>query len=464
VLVLPSLAIVLYAIWNSTPRSALRLGFLFGIGHFGSTLYWVAESFGCVGLGYLGYPAVVCLVLYLSVYVALASYLSRWLACSRVGFLVLFACFWTLAEYARGIVFTGFPWNLMGYITYDITCFSQIATIFGSYGLSFFVVLISASLTTRRTCLYGVAVFFAICVYGYVILHDDSKLERPANQVRVFAVQPSISQADKMDRTKFEQNLDKHIAISDLSGAQAERSIYVWPEAAVDVPLIPGGAAQRRIGELMKSDGSLLITGADRRGENGEVYNGAAVLGNGGEILQTYDKRHLLPFGEFIPEFLLDMGLRKVTPGILNFSSGQSSRTISIDGVEKFNLVICYEIVFPGEILDDRESKWILNITNDAWFNDSDGPSQHMRSACFRAIEDGRAIVRVANNGISCIIDCNGSIVSKLETDAVGVLDTYMPLPYRNTFFSVHKNIPILSLIVALIFIVIAVERTRRKR
>jgi apolipoprotein N-acyltransferase len=111
--------------------------------------------------------------------------------------------------------------------------------------------------------------------------------------------------------------------------------------------------------------------------------------------------------------------------------------------------------VFPGEILDDRNSKWILNITNDAWFGNSDGPAQHMRSVCFRAIEEGRAVVRVANNGISCIVDCKGRIVDRLGTDEIGTLSADMPMPYRDTFFSVHGNKTILILVLSLIVIVV---------
>jgi apolipoprotein N-acyltransferase len=211
----------------------------------------------------------------------------------------------------------------------------------------------------------------------------------------------------------------------------------------------------------MTSDKAYLLAGADRIDSAGKIYNGAVALGKGGQVIQTYDKRHLLPFGEFIPEFLMDLGLSKVTGGVQNFSRGASTRVISIDGIEKFNLAICYEIIFPGQIMDDPDSKWILNITNDAWFNDSDGPIQHMRSVCFRAIEEGRAIVRVANNGISCVIDCDGRVIDSLCTDDIGTLSAYMPMPYRNTFFSRYGNVPILLLVSGLIVAVLAMRRFR---
>jgi apolipoprotein N-acyltransferase len=387
-----------------------------------------------------------------------------WLSRTRCGFLILFSCFWTLAEYARGIVFTGFPWNLMGYLTDDFPYFSQIASVVGSYGVSFLVVLIAALLTTKKTWMWGVAVCAAVCSYGYIRLHIDGDVIAPTERVSVIAVQPSISQYDKVDRTKHDRNLGRHVALSEFDIDHSGKTLIVWPEAAIDASLTRRGDAMQYIGSLIRSDGVYLVTGADRVDNDGRIYNGAAVLGKGGEVLQTYDKRHLLPFGEFIPEFLLDLGLSKVTPGALNFSSGTSTRTISIDGIEKFNLAICYEIVFPGEVMDDHASKWILNITNDAWFGDSDGPHQHMRSVRFRAIEEGRAVVRVANNGISCVIDCNGGVVDRLETDEVGTLKADMPMPYRDTFYSVHGNKTILLLVIGLILIVLVLERVRIRR
>jgi apolipoprotein N-acyltransferase len=364
-----------------------------------------------------------------------------------------------LAEYARGIIFTGFPWNLLGYLTYDFPCFSQIASVLGSYGVSFFVVLTIALLTTRRTLLWGIAVCTAVCSYGYVRLHTQGDVITPAERVHVLAVQPSISQYDKVNKARYDQNLSKHIILSEFNNTHLEKTLIVWPEAAIDASQMRRGDIRQYIGNLIRSEGLYIVTGADRMDDDGGMYNGAVVLGKDGKVLQTYDKRHLLPFGEFIPEFLLDLGLRKVTPGTLNFSRGTSSRTISIDGLEKFNLAICYEIVFPGDVLDDRNSKWILNITNDAWFGNSDGPSQHMRSVCFRAIEEGRAIVRVANNGISCVIDCNGRVVNKLETNEIGAIKADMPMPYRDTFFSVHGNKTILLLVFGLIVIVLVLER-----
>ncbi|MDR1475988.1 MAG: hypothetical protein LBI20_01555, partial [Holosporales bacterium] len=166
--------------------------------------------------------------------------------------------------------------------------------------------------------------------------------------------------------------------------------------------------------------------------------------------------------GEFIPNWLLDLGFRKVIPGIINYLPGELKRTITLPGFSKFDAIICYEIIFPGEIVDDQNSLWILNITNDSWFKDSDGPSQHLRTTCFRAIEEGKSIARCANNGISCIIDCNGQIVNSLETDVVGIIEDMMPMKYRNTVFSRYKNGTILIVLFIVLMTVIFNPKRRK--
>ncbi|MDR0942491.1 MAG: apolipoprotein N-acyltransferase [Holosporales bacterium] len=450
ILAWPMFAVLLTVLINSKLNKSFSIGFCFGTGYFGSSLYWIAESFKCVGLGNYGYVAVVLLVLYLSIYSAAACFLTKRFSRTRLNFLILFASFWTLMEYARGIIFTGFPWNLIGYATYNIPFFPQIADIFGVYGVSFIFVLIVAFLTNKKTMPWGLAIFSAILIYGYYKINIYDGYIVPKEQCLTRIVQPSIKQEDKMDLTKFKKNLQKHITLSGLSSnIYKGKMLIAWPEAAINIPTTPKNGILNYVSSKLPDD-TYIIAGRDKIEQN-RVYNGACVIGKKEGILQSYEKRHLLPFGEFIPEFLLNLGLRKVTPGIVNFTKGTSTRTIKIDGFNKFDVVICYEAVFPGEILDDPDSGWILNITNDAWFKDSDGPAQHLTAACFRAIEEGRAVVRVANNGISCVIDCNGRFQQRLETDEVGKIDVNMPSKYCSTFFSKHKNKTVLILITVLI-------------
>jgi apolipoprotein N-acyltransferase len=240
--------------------------------------------------------------------------------------------------------------------------------------------------------------------------------------------------------------------------------LVIWPEAAIVAPLNLNPKILEFFSTVLTEQDTYLIVGNDRLDKEKNIYNSAVVIGQGGNVKKVYDKRHLLPFGEFIPEILLSLGIKKLTPGLMNFTHGRASRTVHMENFEKFDVTICYEMAFPGEILDDSWSTWILNITNDAWFNDSDGPTQHLRTARFRAIEEGRAIVRCANNGISCIIDCNGKVLKKLGTDEVGWIDTDMPQRWHQTIFSDFKNAPVVLMAAALIAWAFFMRKRPRKR
>jgi apolipoprotein N-acyltransferase len=423
---------------------------------FGSTLYWIAGSFECVGFGHYGFIAVFVLVVYLSLYTGLTCYLTKQFTRNRISFIIFFPIFWTICEYLRGWVFTGFPWNLAGYIAYDIPYFAQIADIIGAYGVSFLLVLSISLITYKKTIIYGACTLLIPVLYGvYKVEYYDNYII-PEHPDDIVIVQPSIRQIDKMDRHKSDENLERHLDLSKLEATG--KRLIIWPEAGIDCRTNDQG----QVSESIEQDDVFIITGIDRMEQDRTLFNSLKIIGKDVILPQTYDKRHLLPFGEFIPEFLMDLGVRKLIPGVINYSSGTQSRAIKLEGFAQFDVIICYEVVFPGEVVDDPDSQWILNITNDAWFGDSDGPSQHLKAVCFRAIEEGKAIARCANNGISCVIDCHGQVRAKLDTDVVGRIETRMPLKYHQTFFSTCKNSTIL--IVLLLTFLFTLKRKRRWR
>lgn len=441
---------------SSTLKRAFYIGFLFGLSFFGSTLYWIAESFKCVGFGNYGFIAVFVLVVYLSLYTGMTCYLTKQFMRNRITFIIFFSIFWTICEYLRGWIFTGFPWNLVGYIAYDIPYFAQIADIIGAYGVSFLFILSICLITYKKTMIYGGCTLLVPILYGVYKIELYDGYITPDHPDDIVIVQPSIAQKDKMNRSKSAENLELHSGLSKLDAAG--KRLIIWPEAGIN------GFAndQVEISNAIKQDNVFILTGTDRMETDLRLFNSLKVIGKGVILPQTYDKRHLLPFGEFIPEFLLDLGLRKVIPGVINYLPGTQGRTIKLDGFNQFDVVICYEAVFPGEVVDDPDSQWILNITNDAWFGNSDGPSQHLKSVCFRAIEEGKAIARGANNGISCVIDCHGKVRAKLDTNIVGRLETRMPMKYHQTFFSTCKNSTIL--VILLLTFLLTLKRKRRWR
>lgn len=446
-------------------RQSFCIGFSFGIGYFASTLYWIAESFKCVGFGNYGYLAVAFLVLYLSIYPGIACYLTKKFATTRINFILFFAVFWTISEILRGIVFTGFPWNLIGYATYDIPYFSQVADIFGIYGVSFILILIIGLLSFKKTIIYALSIFAIVISYGYYKVNLYSGYIIPETDTDITIVQPSIAQEDKLLIEKFKQNIDLHLKLSDFQNrSYIGPRLIIWPEAAINTPITSKSDLLKYITSLIKGNNTYIISGYDRFDKDMKLYNSLAVLGKNGEIKQIYDKRHLLPFGEFIPKCLLKLSLKKVTAGMINFSEGKLKRTIKLKNISPFDCVICYEIAFPGEIIDNPESKWILNITNDSWFKDSDGPTQHLKIACFRAIEEGKMIIRCANNGISAIIDCNGKLLKILKTNEINRIDYKVPGKYQFTVFAVYKNNIIFTiLIISFLFLFICRKRCKTK-
>lgn len=463
ILLIPIFISLLIILANCSQKEAFKIGFLFGFGYFLGTLYWIAESFKCVGFGNYGYLAVLCLVLYLSIYTGTACYLTKRLSTTRINFILFFAIFWTICEYLRGIIFTGFPWNLIGYTSYDIPYFAQIADIFGIYGVSFILILIIGLLSYRKTLLPACGILITLLSYGYYKTNLYDGYVTPDSESEVIIIQPSIPQEDKLVPSKFKKNIDTHLRLSNLNNRLYLGSrLVIWPEAAINTPIESGSDLLKYIASSIKNNNTYIVSGCDRFDEEKKLYNSLAIIDKNGEIQQFYDKRHLLPFGEFIPEFLLKLGLKKMTGGVINFSSGNLKRTIELPGVEPFDCVICYEIVFPGEILDNPNSKWILNITNDSWFKNSDGPTQHLKIACFRAIEEGRMIVRSANNGISAVIDCNGRLLQTLKTDVQGRIICKVPGKYHTTLFSKYKNLPI-AIILILMFSYLIFTRTRTK-
>ncbi len=403
-------------------KKPFATGYVFGLGYFGCTLYWIAESFKCVGIGSLGYPAVACLVLYLSLFPAFAFYATKRLYNNELTLAIYFASFWTISEFLRGILFTGFPWNLLAYVTVDYPYFPQIADLFGSYGVSFLVALISMLSVSKKYWKFGVKIVLCVLTYGAIKVSIWNKTDTNMWNSNITLVQPSISQVDKMNPKRFQSNLDSLIYLSNFNKSQNHPRLVIWPEAAVS--LHPKNEAQilNYIASFIRSDKTYLLFGCDHF-EEGILYNGAYLINNLGTVIQSYDKRHLLPFGEFIPDFLKFFGFRKMTEGVINFSKGSNPRTFYIKGFEDFDLLICYEAVFPGEISDSKACKWVINITNDAWFGDTPGPLQHLNSVRFRAIEEQKTIIRVANNGISCVINPLGTVTKRLSLNEIGTIE-----------------------------------------
>lgn len=437
---------------NKNLKLAFLIGYWFGFTYFFFTLTWITNSFTYVGLNTLyGYLALLALVTGFSLYSALSCFITVRLSTNKFNLNIYFAIFWTLSEYLRSTLFTGFPWNLIGYTTYKFTYFIQIADILGIFGLSFILLLIITLLRNRKQYIYGISLLLVTLSYGIYRIEIFNDYVIPENTHNIVVVHPSINQFDKMNNECFWNNIDLQVDLSHTNNTNNKKTLVIWPEAAINELI--NEFIVKYLSSTVTNNNTLLLTGIDRL-ENNNIYNSAIVINNKNEVLQYYDKKHLVPFGEYIPNWISSIGLSKIASGAGGFSSGQLTNTIKIDRYSPFDICICYEIIFPGRVMDSpTSSEWILNITNDAWFANSDEQYQHMIITCFRAIEQGRSIVRCNNNGISAIINCHGQIINFLNENTVGNICEEMPQKYYNTIYSKYNN-KIILIILGLLLII----------
>jgi apolipoprotein N-acyltransferase len=270
-------------------------------------------------------------------------------------------------------------------------------------------------------------------------------------------VQPSIPETLKNDPQALAQNFQRLLTLSASPGADKITDI-IWPEAAAP-PLLERFADERQAIAAVIPKGGLLLTGAERAEPlQGwpplHVWNSLVVLNDAGDIIATYDKAHLVPFGEYMPLRSI-LPIDKIVPSIGDFSTGPGPRTLDLRGVPPVSPLICYEAIFPGAVIDAAaRPQWLLNVTNDAWYGFTSGPFQHLAIARVRAVEEGLPLIRAANNGISAVVDPYGRLVKRLALDSVGVLDSTLPRALSPTLYEHVRDMAFLVL--ALSFLAIA--------
>jgi apolipoprotein N-acyltransferase len=292
--------------------------------------------------------------------------------------------------------------------------------------------------------------------------------------VRLRIMQPNVPQDAKFSYANKAQVMQHYLALSDRatgpnSSGVASTTLLIWPESAFPFFLTREPDALAQIAGLLHG-GPVLITGAARAADptptRGDLhaYNSVYVIDHDGSVLSIYDKIHLVPFGEYLPfqRLLERLGLRQLTRLQGGFLAGDRRRLLAPPHAPKFLPLICYEIIFPHDVLPPGERPgWMLNVTNDAWFGDSPGPHQHFQQARVRAIEEGLPLVRAANTGISAVVDPVGRIIQSLPLGSEGILDSTLPKPLARTLYSRAGDAP-LGLLIAAILVIAAVRRMQQ--
>ncbi len=451
-------------------RSALAMGWWWGFGHCLAGFFWIANSFliDPWRFGWMVPFVIAGLAAYMAVFPALALGAAWHRNASPLARALLLAATWTVAEWLRGHLFTGFPWNLPAYVWSVNLPMMQSAALWGAWGLSFITILLCGLLSlmgrgARRNNVRAATAALAIIavLYGFGAWRlapedagDLAAVSRPATMLRL--VQGNIDQWEKLTGAHREREIMQHVRLStDTPGLEQVQAV-IWPETAATVFLDRRDDWRTQVATAAPPNG-VLVTGTLRgdppQGVPERYWNSLAVVDPQARIVATADKFHLVPLGEYVPlRDVIGPFVSKLTAGAGDFSAGPGPVTVRAPGLPPFSPLICYEVIFPGAVADPADRPdWLLNVTNDGWFGRSPGPYQHFASARFRAVEEGLPLARAANTGITAMVDPFGRVIASLALGTEGTLDVLLPAPLAPTLFSrTGLTLPIVLVLVAL--------------
>ncbi|GLS83574.1 apolipoprotein N-acyltransferase [Paraferrimonas haliotis] len=461
-----ALVIPLWLSQHKSLKQTASIWFGYGFGKFAVGISWVHVSMAEYG----GMPLIASIALmallagYLALYPMLAGVLHRKLnPHAHLGVLLLtFPALWTIAEWLRGFILTGFPWLWEGYALTD-TVMAPMATYAGALGLTYLVVLLgcSAYVLFKRN-----AIGFIGPIVATTLLVLTPTINKPISsdgQVDVALVQGNIAQSVKWQPETLWPTLQAYM---DLSRPHYDADIIIWPEAAIPAPEFQVVDFIDYVAKAASVNQTQIVSGTIHLEDGDQFYNSLRVLTEeqDGELgaNQRYNKHHLLPIGEFVPFGDL---LRPLAPffnlPMSSFSRGTYQQPNL--SASNYNLLpaICYEIAFPELVRANlnADTDMLLTVSNDAWFGSSAGPLQHMQIAQMRAIELGRPLLRATNNGVTAVVDANGIIQAKLPQFEAAVLRSQVPLQSRDTLFARYGQWPTLFISALLLALGMSLSR-----
>jgi apolipoprotein N-acyltransferase len=415
------------------PREAAGLGYAAGLAFYLATIWWVINTMTTYGRMPLALSAAALglLAAVLAGYTASFAWLLA-LGRARLGLPAcampaVAAALWTALEFLRTYLFSGFPWALLGYTQYRQPTVRLLAAATGVYGVSALVLLVNAALAAALVSFpnarvgagrlrgllppLALAALAAVvpAAYAWGVWRDVA--DGPA--LRVGVLQGNIDQSVKWDRGHQVRTLETYERLARRAAAERP-ALIVWPETAVPFFLRREPQLGPRVHAFVAQTGVPMVIGSPDAGADGLLYNSAFLLGADGQIRGRYDKRHLVPFGEYVPLQSVFFFLDKLVEGIGDFGRGRNATVFAGVG-PRFSVTICYEAIFPGEVREFVRggAEFLVNITNDAWFGRSGAPYQHLAMAAMRAVENGSYLVRSANTGVSAVIAPTGAILSQ---------------------------------------------------
>lgn len=471
---------LLLAVANLSVKESFRIGFIAGLIHYLSLLYWVVPVMRIYGYLPL-YLSLIILFLFAAVLALFpAAFCAALTAVADTPprCLVAIPLLWVALEFIRTFVFTGFPWAMLGHSQYLRLHLIQMADLFGAYGVSFLIALsntavfLALTFITRKTwrsrrvskplLVCAIIVFAAALlltlIYGSRRIKTADHLTAAAPAARITVVQPNIDQAVKWDPAFQAATVKTNNRLS-LAAKPENPDLIVWPESATPFYLFyDKQPTQQVLDGIAQSDTDFLIGSPSFAGEGKNIvyYNSAYLIRPRSKTISKYDKAHLVPYGEYVPFKNWFPFLGKVVAQVGDFHPGQPGKTIPWEKGE-IGVQICYEIIFPGlsRAMVKNGAVLLINITNDAWFGTTGGPYQHFSMTVFRAVENRRALARAANTGISGFIDPAGRILTSTPLLEEAAVTRTLPMISQKTFYTRFGDLFALACMAVSLFVII---------
>ena len=430
---------------------SFKIGWMFGFGYFISNLYWISNSLTFEEIFKPLIPfSLIIIPLFLGLFYGLITFCCSFFSLKKnFSSILIFSFFFSIIEYLRSFIFGGFPWNLIAYSFTDYLQLIQILSLIGTYAFNLLcitlflipcVIFFNYKKKKKTFVLLFSILFLSInFFYGTSVIKKYEELNKTNLNFVIKIVSPKVDIKRFFENEAPEETILELIKLSEPN--YSENTIFIFPEGVLSNIYLQDLKNFSYIFSENFSDQHKIILGISSY-ENSKIFNSLIVLDKNVNILAKYDKNKLVPFGEYLPfeNLLSNFGLKKITQGYQSFSSSTERNIIKLDNIS-FLPLICYEVIYSGNINKNNEDyDFIINISEDGWFGDSVGPHQHFSHSIFRSIEEGKNLIRSANNGISAHIDATGKIIGKLKSTDKGFIEVRNILKTKNTFFNSYGN------------------------
>ncbi len=447
----PTLLIFFLNHYQNRKLIAFKIGWFFGFGYFISSIYWITHSLTFDNTFKILIPfALILIPAFLAIFYGLITFFCAFFNLKKnISTILIFIIIFSVIEFFRGYIIGGFPWNLIVYSWTNYISFLQILPLIGTYAfnllsLTFFLIptILFFSINKKIKIFVILSTIFLMLInyiYGSNIINNYGKISEKSLGFTIKIISPKINISRFYEVNNPEEILKELIQLS--SPVDSENTIFIFPEGMLTNIYLEDLDIYTKLFKENFSEKHKIVLGINSN-ENSKIYNTMVVLNNEAKVLAKYKKNKLVPFGEFLPfeDIFFKFGLKKITQGYQSFSSDNNRQVFNINNIN-FLPLICYEIIYSGKLNNNKQNfLFILNISEDGWFGSSVGINQHFSHSIFRAIEEGKNLIRSSNNGISAHINPKGQIINGLESTSKGVIKIKSFKEVKKTLFNEHGN------------------------